>query len=222
MKGACGRASGPCSCGFTCTPLPRSTSFNRRATRSAGSANRVADGNRKVFAELAPLFARFVEVMAAPPADRPARVDAFLASLKPGASDEGGQDVLQSGIPPLRGGRRGTRRLHQGAADSAGQLPYRAARADPPPGRHQGRDGRADCRDDHGRDWPAAGDPPRVPVPRAAGRHPPDACARPSRTTGSASPRDCRCGSRCPAAACCRSVAITSRGRTRFPRRCGS
>ena len=58
-------------------------------------SEQVADGNRKVFAELAPLFARFVEVKAAPPAERPARFDAFLASLKPGASDEGGQDVLR-------------------------------------------------------------------------------------------------------------------------------
>jgi hypothetical protein len=58
-------------------------------------SEQVADGNRKVFAELAPLFARFVEVRAAPPAERPARFEAFLASLKPGASNEGGQDVLR-------------------------------------------------------------------------------------------------------------------------------
>jgi hypothetical protein len=63
--------------------------------RIARVSEQVADGNRKVFAELAPLFARFVEAMATASADRPARVEALLSSLKPGASDEGGQDVLR-------------------------------------------------------------------------------------------------------------------------------
>ena len=58
-------------------------------------SERVADGNRKVFAELAPLFVRFAEAMAAPPADRLAHLDAFVASLRPGASDQDGQDVLR-------------------------------------------------------------------------------------------------------------------------------
>jgi hypothetical protein len=55
----------------------------------------VADGNRKVFAELAPLFVQFVDAMQAPPADRMARVDAFLATLRRGPSDRDGQDVLR-------------------------------------------------------------------------------------------------------------------------------
>lgn len=55
----------------------------------------VADGNRKVFAELAPLFVRFVEAMRASLAERPARVDAFLSTLRPGASDVDGQDLLR-------------------------------------------------------------------------------------------------------------------------------
>jgi hypothetical protein len=55
----------------------------------------VADGNRKVFAELAPLFTQFIELMAAPPAERPGRLDRFLATLRPGPSDRDGQDTLK-------------------------------------------------------------------------------------------------------------------------------
>jgi hypothetical protein len=55
----------------------------------------VADGNRKVFAELAPLFVRFVEVMAASPDARAPRVASFVATLRPGPSDEDGQEVLR-------------------------------------------------------------------------------------------------------------------------------
>lgn len=55
----------------------------------------VADGNRKVFAELAPLFARFVGAMASPATERAARLQAFLAELRPGPSDRDGQDTLR-------------------------------------------------------------------------------------------------------------------------------
>jgi hypothetical protein len=55
----------------------------------------VADGNRTVFAELAPLFVRFVEAMQGPEPERSARIDAFLNSLAVGPSDRGGQDVLR-------------------------------------------------------------------------------------------------------------------------------
>jgi hypothetical protein len=55
----------------------------------------VADGNRRVFAELAPLFARFVGVMASPAAGRGPRLQAFLADLRPGPSDRDGQDALR-------------------------------------------------------------------------------------------------------------------------------
>jgi len=65
-----------------------------RATIARVSAE-VADGNRKVFAELAPLFVRFVEVMAGPTATRDERLDAFVATLRPGPSDQDGQDVLR-------------------------------------------------------------------------------------------------------------------------------
>jgi hypothetical protein len=55
----------------------------------------VADGNRKVFAELAPLFARLVGVMASPAAERAPRLQAFLGDLRPGPSDRDGQDTLR-------------------------------------------------------------------------------------------------------------------------------
>jgi hypothetical protein len=58
-------------------------------------SDQVADGNRKVFAELAPLFVRFAGVMAAPAAERASLLAAFLADLRPGPSDRDGQDVLR-------------------------------------------------------------------------------------------------------------------------------
>lgn len=58
-------------------------------------AREVADGNRKVFAELGPLFVRFVEIMASPEAERSPRLEAFVAGLRPGPSDHEGQDALR-------------------------------------------------------------------------------------------------------------------------------
>jgi hypothetical protein len=55
----------------------------------------VADGNRKVFAELGPLFVRFVEAMASPEGARTSRIEEFLAGLRPGPSDREGQDALR-------------------------------------------------------------------------------------------------------------------------------
>jgi hypothetical protein len=55
----------------------------------------VADGNRKVFDELAPLFVRFIDVMSGPRAALNDRLAAFLADLRPGPSDRDGQDVLR-------------------------------------------------------------------------------------------------------------------------------
>jgi hypothetical protein len=55
----------------------------------------VAEGNLKVFAELAPLFARFAGVMDSPAAERGPRLQSFLADLRPGASDRDGQDALR-------------------------------------------------------------------------------------------------------------------------------
>jgi hypothetical protein len=55
----------------------------------------VADGNLKVFAELAPLFVRTIGVLGAPAAERATRLPAFLANLRPGPTDRGGQDLLR-------------------------------------------------------------------------------------------------------------------------------
>lgn len=56
----------------------------------------VAEGNLKVFAELAPLFARFSALLAAddPPDDH--AVAAFVAELRPGSAADGGQDALKA------------------------------------------------------------------------------------------------------------------------------
>lgn len=55
----------------------------------------VAEGNLKVFAELAPLFARFIDVMDAPAAEQQPRLQTFLDALRPGPSDAEGQAVLR-------------------------------------------------------------------------------------------------------------------------------
>lgn len=57
-------------------------------------STQVAEGNLKVFAELAPLFAAFIELMEAPPGERAARLEDFRRRLRPGPSDRDGQDVL--------------------------------------------------------------------------------------------------------------------------------
>jgi hypothetical protein len=56
--------------------------------------SQVADGNRKVFAELAPLFASFIACFDATGKLDAAASDRLLASLHAGASDHGGQEPL--------------------------------------------------------------------------------------------------------------------------------
>jgi hypothetical protein len=65
----------------------------REAIRTV--SREVAEGNRRVFAELGPLFVRFVEVMASPGAERTLRLEAFLAGLRTGPSEGEGQDPLR-------------------------------------------------------------------------------------------------------------------------------
>jgi hypothetical protein len=55
----------------------------------------VSAGNLKVFAELAPIFSAFIGAMQAPAPDRPGRVKALVDGLRPGPSDQGGQDPLK-------------------------------------------------------------------------------------------------------------------------------
>lgn len=56
-------------------------------------SDQVALGNRKVYAELAPLFARFVDLMKKEPTE--ADVSAFIDSLKSGPIEQGGQELLK-------------------------------------------------------------------------------------------------------------------------------
>lgn len=55
----------------------------------------VSNGNRKVFAELAPLFFQFNGLMSLPKAKRNSSLTKFLGGLLPGPTSEGGQDLLR-------------------------------------------------------------------------------------------------------------------------------
>ncbi len=55
----------------------------------------VASGNRKVFAELAPLFLQFNNLMSLPKSKRNSSLTLFLAGLQAGSTTEGGQDLLR-------------------------------------------------------------------------------------------------------------------------------
>jgi hypothetical protein len=58
-------------------------------------SEQIAVGNLKVFAELAPLFARFADTFAPPSARTASVLDAFVAGLRPGPADRDGQDSLK-------------------------------------------------------------------------------------------------------------------------------
>lgn len=62
----------------------------------------IAEGNLKVFAELAPLFARFAAL-----ADDDEAFAAFLAGLRPGPADAGGQDALRAAFTSYFAAARG-------------------------------------------------------------------------------------------------------------------
>lgn len=57
-------------------------------------SRQIAAGNLKVFAELAPLYARMLALFPGTPTYDQAVLDRFLASLTPGPVEEGGQDLL--------------------------------------------------------------------------------------------------------------------------------
>lgn len=63
-------------------------------TVTDGISAHVAAGNVKVFAELAPLYRRFLDRLAPGQAHDAQALEEFLAILKPGATAEGGQDML--------------------------------------------------------------------------------------------------------------------------------
>lgn len=58
-------------------------------------ARQIAEGNLRVYAELAPLFAEFVARFADPAQRTDPALTAFLAKLKPGSAESGGQDALK-------------------------------------------------------------------------------------------------------------------------------
>ncbi|MGC4089828.1 MAG: hypothetical protein QM756_18470 [Polyangiaceae bacterium] len=58
-------------------------------------SHQIAEGNLKVFAELTPLFARFVFAFHEPASRTPENLDKFLEVLRKGPVDEGGQDLLR-------------------------------------------------------------------------------------------------------------------------------
>ena len=55
----------------------------------------IAAGNLKVFAELAPIFVRFVETMKTGPPPTPAQLAVFVETLDPAPTAQGGQDLLR-------------------------------------------------------------------------------------------------------------------------------
>jgi hypothetical protein len=57
--------------------------------------DQIAAGNLKVFAELAPLFARFAHTFAQPSSRQAGVLDTFVAGLRPGPADHDGQDALK-------------------------------------------------------------------------------------------------------------------------------
>jgi hypothetical protein len=66
--------------------------FVDRVTRRV--SHEISAGNLAVFAELAPLFARFVRTFHADPRHDRERFGAVVAALTPGATEAGGQDAL--------------------------------------------------------------------------------------------------------------------------------
>jgi hypothetical protein len=65
-------------------------------------SSQVADGNRKVFAELAPLFSRFVDCFDQAGAIDDAEFERLLAGLRAGSSDSGGQEPLKQAFTAYR------------------------------------------------------------------------------------------------------------------------
>lgn len=57
-------------------------------------SHQVAEGNKKVFQELAPIFARFIDVMRSSKSEE--SVEAFVLALEEGPVERGGQDLLRA------------------------------------------------------------------------------------------------------------------------------
>ncbi len=61
-------------------------------------ADRVAEGNRFIFEEIGPAFVRFVGTFVKDTEYDRAKLDAFLATFRPGPSETGGQDTLKGAM----------------------------------------------------------------------------------------------------------------------------
>ncbi len=80
---------------FACWASRVAGRFIRLDELAAENAEQVGFGNLKVFAELGPIFARTLGAM---DAGTPSALNALLDSLRPGKSEEGGQDRLIQAI----------------------------------------------------------------------------------------------------------------------------
>ena len=58
----------------------------------------IARGNQRVFADIAPAYARFIAAFESTQTPDPARLEAFLSTLRPGPVERGGQDLLREGF----------------------------------------------------------------------------------------------------------------------------
>jgi hypothetical protein len=74
---------------------PRLDPFDLARAVIGEVARQIAEGNLRVFAELAPLFAEFTALFADPSARTEQAFTNFLAKLTPGPPEQGGQDTLQ-------------------------------------------------------------------------------------------------------------------------------
>lgn len=61
-------------------------------------SERIAEGNRLIFSEIGPVFVRLVEACATRHAYVPADLERVLATLAPGGSEAGGQDLLRGAV----------------------------------------------------------------------------------------------------------------------------
>ena len=66
----------------------------------------IADGNRKVYAELGPIFARFLQTFGGGPGDESGTIERFCATLRPGNTADGGQERLRRAFRAYHAARR--------------------------------------------------------------------------------------------------------------------
>lgn len=75
--------------------VPRVDPFDLARAIIVEVANQIAEGNLKVYAELTPLFTKFVDEFRDPSHRTEQRLNAFLSQLLPGSAADGGQDDLK-------------------------------------------------------------------------------------------------------------------------------